>query len=124
MSHGLLSPGSHIPGYGSSVKPGAYQYQGYDQNGRIIFTCSKGLPGVDLTRTEWNEAKSITSGSIEQWISDDIMRDYRKAHVHIRLPNSTELDFPWTEFKKREAVAMACVLKVALVDTWCPFVVL
>ena len=25
MGHGLLFPGSHIPGYGASVKPGAYQ---------------------------------------------------------------------------------------------------
>jgi len=27
MSHGLLSPGSHIPGYGASVKPGAYHQE-------------------------------------------------------------------------------------------------
>jgi len=66
----------------------------YDRNGRIIFTCSKGLPGVGLTRHEWNEAKSMTSGSIEQWVTCDIMPDYRKAHAHIRLPDGTELDCP------------------------------
>ena len=70
----------------------------YDQNGRIIFTCSKGLPGVGLTRHEWNEAKSMTSGSIEQWVSDDIMPDYRKAHAHIRLPDGTELDCPSPDY--------------------------
>jgi len=28
MSHSLLSPGSHIPEYGASVKPGAVQVEG------------------------------------------------------------------------------------------------
>ena len=70
----------------------------YDRNGRIIFTCSKGLPGVGLTRHEWNEAKSMMSGSIEQWVADDIMPDYRKAHAHIRLPDGTELDCPCLDY--------------------------
>ena len=70
----------------------------YDQNGRIIFTCSKGLPGVGLTRHEWNEAKSMTSGSIEQWVTCDIMPDYREAHAHIRLPDGTELDCPCPDY--------------------------
>jgi len=70
----------------------------YDQNGRIIFTCSKGLPGVGLTRHEWNEAKSMTSGSIEQWVACDIMPDYRKAHAHIRLSEGTELDCPCLDY--------------------------
>jgi len=70
----------------------------YDQNGRIIFTCSKGLPGVGLTRHEWNEAKSMTSGSVEQWVTCDIMPDYRKAHAHIRLPDGTELDCPCPDY--------------------------
>lgn len=70
----------------------------YDRNGRIIFKCSKGLPGVGLTRHEWNEAKSMTSGSIEQWVTCDIMPDYRKAYAHIRLPDGTELDCPCPEY--------------------------
>jgi len=70
----------------------------YDHNGRIIFTSSKGLPGVGLTRPEWNEAKSMTSGSIEQWVTCDIMPDYRKAHAHIRLVNGTELDCPCPDY--------------------------
>ena len=72
----------------------------YDRNGRIIFTCSKGLPGVGLTRHEWNEAKSMTSGSIEQWVADDIMPDYRKAHAHIRLADDSELDCPCPDYSE------------------------
>ena len=29
----------------------------YDQNGRIVFTNSKGLPGVGFARKEWDEIK-------------------------------------------------------------------
>ena len=38
----------------------------YDQRGRIIFTNSKGLPGVGLTRAEWNEVKPLQSGTVTQ----------------------------------------------------------
>lgn len=38
----------------------------YDQRGRIIFTNSKGLPGVGLTRAEWNEVKHLQSGTVTQ----------------------------------------------------------
>jgi hypothetical protein len=31
----------------------------YDITGRIVFTCSKGLPGVGLGRTEWEKENSI-----------------------------------------------------------------
>ena len=70
----------------------------YDRNGRIIFTCSKGLPGVGFPRKEWNEIKDRTSGSIEQWVTSDIMPDYRKAYAHIRLPDGTELDCPCPDY--------------------------
>lgn len=31
----------------------------YDQTGRIVFTCSKGLPGVGFDRAKWNEIKDL-----------------------------------------------------------------
>lgn len=34
----------------------------YDQNGRIVFTASKGLPGVGFSRSEWNEIKDMKTG--------------------------------------------------------------
>ncbi len=33
----------------------------FDQNGRIVFTCSKGLTGVGFSRTEWNDIKGMKS---------------------------------------------------------------
>ena len=34
----------------------------YDQKGRVVFTCSKGLTGIGFSRTEWNEIKDIKEG--------------------------------------------------------------
>ena len=43
----------------------------YDQKGRIIFTNnSQGLPGVGLSRAEWNEVKDMTSGTITRKVVD------------------------------------------------------
>ncbi|MDO9540936.1 MAG: hypothetical protein Q7J98_01255 [Kiritimatiellia bacterium] len=45
----------------------------YDQNGRIVFTCSKGLPGVGFSRSEWNDIKDNTSGTVARTITDDTL---------------------------------------------------
>ena len=42
----------------------------YDQKGRIIFTNSKGLSGVGLSRPEWNEVKGMQSGTVPQTVTD------------------------------------------------------
>lgn len=34
----------------------------YDQKGRIVFTVNKGLPGVGLSRAEWNQVKDAQAG--------------------------------------------------------------
>ncbi|MBO6092947.1 MAG: hypothetical protein J6P40_04870, partial [Oscillospiraceae bacterium] len=34
----------------------------YDQNGRIVFTCSKGLPGVGFDRPTWNTIRDLKAG--------------------------------------------------------------
>lgn len=34
----------------------------YDANGRIVFTCSKGLPGVGVDRKEWEEIRDLAPG--------------------------------------------------------------
>jgi len=50
----------------------------YDQNGRITFTCSKGLPGIGFprkaTKTEpvgWEDIKDMQSGTVSRTITDD-----------------------------------------------------
>ncbi|MFZ1730547.1 MAG: hypothetical protein WBQ23_00425 [Bacteroidota bacterium] len=45
----------------------------YDQNGRIIFTVSKGLPGVGLDRKTWEEVKSLQTGTVEKTFEDDTL---------------------------------------------------
>nr|HQV33667.1 hypothetical protein [Calditrichia bacterium] len=42
----------------------------YDRKGRIVFTCSKGLPGVGFSRPEWNDIKDLQSGTVERTVSD------------------------------------------------------
>jgi len=34
----------------------------YDQSGRIVFTCSKGLPGVGFSRPEWEQIRHLRAG--------------------------------------------------------------
>lgn len=43
----------------------------YDQNGRIVYTCSKGLPGVGFSRPEWNEIRDMQSGSVTRTVVDN-----------------------------------------------------
>ncbi len=45
----------------------------YDRNGRIVFTTSKGLPGVGLSRKEFEEIKDWKSGAYEREIEDDTL---------------------------------------------------
>ena len=42
----------------------------YDQRGRIVFTASKGLPGVGFSRPEWNPIKDKQSGTVTRTITD------------------------------------------------------
>ncbi|BAU65478.1 hypothetical protein STA3757_28650 [Stanieria sp. NIES-3757] len=51
----------------------------YDQNGRIVFTSSKGLPGVGFPRTAprgetgWEDIKDRSSGTVERTIEDNTL---------------------------------------------------
>ena len=45
----------------------------YDQKGRIVFTCSKGLPGVGLDRAEWNEVRNLKSGTVKRTVTDNTL---------------------------------------------------
>jgi hypothetical protein len=53
----------------------------YDLQGRIVFTCSKGLPGVGLSRPEWERVKVMTSGVVKRTIQDDTLPDGPKERV-------------------------------------------
>lgn len=45
----------------------------YDRRGRIVFTCSKGLPGVGFSRPEWNEIRDMKSGTVERKVTEDFL---------------------------------------------------
>ena len=47
----------------------------YDQRGRIVFTCSKGVPGVGFSRLEWERIRSMTSGFVTRTVQDDTVPD-------------------------------------------------
>ena len=59
----------------------------YDQNGRIVFTCSKGLPGVGFSRPEWNDIKGYEIGNS---LADDHGRHHARrptgTHHHLHRP--------------------------------------
>jgi hypothetical protein len=79
----------------------------YDQNGRIVFTCSKGLTGVGFTRSEWNEIKDMTSGTVERTIMDDtlpggpIERTITYVAPFDRCDREKDYETVWGEFEKR-----------------------
>lgn len=43
----------------------------FDRNGRIVFTASKGLPGVGFSRPEWEKIRGMQDGVVTRTITDD-----------------------------------------------------
>lgn len=79
----------------------------YDQNGRIVFTNSKGLTGVGFTRPEWNNIKGMTSGKVERTIMDDTMPGgpIERTIIYLapfdRCDREKDYETVWAEFEKR-----------------------
>lgn len=79
----------------------------YDQNGRIVFTCSKGLTGVGFSRTEWNEIRDMKSGSVENTIIDDTLPGGPVERTIIytapfdKCNREKDYEVVWKEFEKR-----------------------
>ena len=79
----------------------------YDANGRIAFTVSKGLPGVGFSRSEFEEIKSMTEGTVTREIEDDTMPGGpRKRVIEYRAPFARcdrEEDYrrAWDAFSRR-----------------------
>lgn len=75
----------------------------YDQNGRIVFTCSKGLVGVGVDRPTWNSIRTLQAGECyEHTLTSELyqgqsilyqapftccnrVEDYRRAWAHFAL---------------------------------------
>jgi len=79
----------------------------YDQNGSIVFTCSKGLTGVGYSRPEWNEIKDMKSGTVERTITDDTLPGGPRERIIIyeapfdRCDREKDYEIAWSEFERR-----------------------
>jgi hypothetical protein len=79
----------------------------YDQKGRIVFTASKGLSGVGLSRPEWERIKNMKSGAVEQTIMDDTMPGGPRERTIVyyapfdRCDRERDYETAWREFERR-----------------------
>ncbi|MFC1743404.1 Eco57I restriction-modification methylase domain-containing protein [Candidatus Riflebacteria bacterium] len=79
----------------------------YDQNGRIVFTCNKGLPGVGLTRKDWESAKEKKSGIVEQAVLEDYLPGGPRKRTIVyhapfdRCDREKDYEEVWGNFEKR-----------------------
>ena len=79
----------------------------YNRDGRIVFTCSKGLPGVGFSRPEWNEIKSMQSGTVSRTITDDTLpsgpreRTITYTAPFNRCDREADYATAWADFGKR-----------------------
>jgi hypothetical protein len=83
----------------------------YDRNGRIVFTCSKGLPGVGFSRAEWGKICDMKSGSVCREVEDDTLPGGPRERVITyeapfdRCDREEDYKTAWAEFEKRRAAA-------------------
>lgn len=79
----------------------------YDRNGRIVFTCSKGLPGVGFSRPEWNEIKDMKNGTVERKVTEDFLPGGPRERTIVykapfdRCDREQDYATVWKEFDKR-----------------------
>jgi Eco57I restriction-modification methylase len=79
----------------------------YDQKGRIVFTCNKGLTGVGFSRPEWIEIKGIKFGTVERTIIDDTLPGGPKERTIVyeapfdKCNREEDYEIAWAEFERR-----------------------
>ncbi len=79
----------------------------YDQKGRIVFTCSKGLTGVGYDRKSWNEIKDMKEGTVERVVMDDTLPGGPRERTIVyhapfdRCDREKDYDVAWSAFEKR-----------------------
>jgi len=91
--------------------PVARQYEldtWYDANGRIVFTVSRGLTGVGLSRGDWELAKRLSPGeTFSKTITDDTQpggpRERTITYVapFDRCDREADYEIAWAEFERR-----------------------
>jgi hypothetical protein len=79
----------------------------YDQRGRIVFTASKGLPGVGFSRPEWEQIKHMQSGTVERTVTDDTLPGGPRERTIVyeapfdRCDREQDYGTVWAEFERR-----------------------
>ncbi len=86
----------------------------YDSEGRIVFTCSKGLSGVGLPRKKnknepigWQDIKDMKSGTVERTVIDNTIPDGPVERIITykapfdRCDREKDFEVVWGEFQKR-----------------------
>lgn len=79
----------------------------YDQKGRIVFTRSKGLPGVGFSRPEWKKIKNLQSGTVEREVVDDTLPGGPRRRTIVyhapfdRCDRERDYEIAWAEFERR-----------------------
>ncbi|WOD39895.1 Eco57I restriction-modification methylase domain-containing protein [Nodosilinea sp. E11] len=85
----------------------------YDQTGRIVFTVSKGLPGVGFPRkaprgeTGWEDIQDMTHGTVTRTITDDtlpggpIQRTITYTAPFDKCDRETDYRTAWAAFEQR-----------------------
>jgi hypothetical protein len=85
----------------------------YDQNGRIVFTTSRGLPGVGFPRkgkkgeTGWEDIQDMTTGTVTRTITDDtlpggpIERTITYVAPFDKCDRETDYRTAWAAFEER-----------------------
>ncbi len=79
----------------------------YDQNGRIVFTASKGLIGVGFSRPEWEPIKNMKSGSVSRTVMDDTLPGGPRERTIVyeapfdRCDREADYETAWAQFERR-----------------------
>lgn len=83
----------------------------YDRNGRIVFTCSMGLPGVGFSRAEWEKIREMASGTVAREIDDDTLPGGPQKRIITyeapfdRCDREEDYKTAWPEFERRRAAS-------------------
>lgn len=86
------------------------QYEGdtwYDAAGRIVFTPSKGLPGVGLSRAEFDPVKAMKEGVVPKEFEDDtlpggpVIKTVKYAAPFSRQDREEDYRAAWEAFSRR-----------------------
>ncbi len=79
----------------------------YDQNGRIVFTASKGLPGVGFSRPQWEPIKNMEKGTVSRTVMDDTLPGGPRERTILyeapfdRCDREKDYETAWAEFERR-----------------------